>query len=118
VQIHSSSCDGQLFQSCPSQPPCICTPQSLPNAVFGAGFAASLLGFKARGRLPQGTRVTVLKSTPAIIIACHGSVPPDNDSADLFEGEFVIDNLLNVGVHFLTTMAKLQAICSPSGTKT
>jgi len=142
VQIHSSSCDGQLFQSCPSQPPCICTPQSLPNAVFGAGFAASLLGFKARGRLPQGTRVTVLKSTPAIIIACHGSVPPDNDAADLFrttsgagpnveeqfgdescdgsnmgsrlpadlfEGEFVIDNLLNVGVHFLTTMAKLQA---------
>lgn len=84
----------------------------------------------------------MLKSTPAIIIACHGTVPPDNDSADLFrttsgngpnvedqfgddscdgsnmgsrlpadlfEGEFVMDNLLNVGIHILTTMAKLQA---------
>lgn len=111
-------------------------------ATFDAGFFASLLRFKARGRLPQGTRVSVLKSTPAVIIACHGSVPPHNDAADLFrstsgdvpnvaeqlgdescegsnmgarlpadlfEGEFVIDNLLGVGIHFLTTMAKLQA---------
>jgi hypothetical protein len=116
--------------------------ETLPNAVFGAGFAAGLLGYKARGRLAQGTRVSVVKSTPAIIFACHGSVPPDPGSANLFrttsrspvdiqtnfadeqgdgsnlgsrlpsdllEGEFAIDNLLGVGVHFLTTMAKLQA---------
>lgn len=100
------------------------------------------MGVKLRGRLPQGTRVSVIKSTPAIIIACHGTVPPDNDSADLFrttsgfgpnveeqfgdescdgsnmgarlpadlfEGEFVMDNLLGVGIHLLTTLAKLQA---------
>lgn len=118
------------------------TGETLPNAVFGAGFAAGLLGYKARGRLAQGTRVSVVRSTPAIIFACHGTTPPDPQASDLFrtcahptasihsdfaddggdgsnmgarlpadllEGEFAIDNLLGVGVHFLTTMAKLQA---------